>query len=167
MDRNADYWISRLNLRPHPEGGYYREIYRSDETVPAGVLPKRFNGPRTFSTAIYFLLEGNDFSALHRIQSDEIWHFYAGSPITIHRINHNGAYDRIVLGNNPDNNESFATVINAGCWYGATVNDSDAYALVGGTVAPGFEFEDFELANRADLIRSFPEHSAVIERLTR
>ena len=167
MDRNADYWISRLNLKAHPEGGYFREIYRSEETVPAEVLPERFSGPRTFSTAIYFLLTGNEFSALHRIQSDEIWHFYAGSSVTIHTIDRTGAYDRMVLGNDPDNHGSFAAVINAGCWYGATVNEYDSYALVGGTVAPGFEFEDFELASRADLTRRFPEHRGVIERLTR
>ncbi len=167
MSRNADYWISKLNLKKHPEGGYYREIYRSDETIGAHALPERFNGPRPFSTAIYFLLEGDDFSALHRIQSDEIWHFYEGSSITIHTIGQCGKYNRILLGNNLENDESFAAVINAGCWYGATLNEPDSYALVGGTVAPGFEFEDFVLANRADLTGSFPEHHSIIERLTR
>ena len=167
MNRNADYWISKLNLREHPEGGYYREIYRSGETVPTGALPERFNGPRTFSTAIYFLLEGSDFSALHRIQSDEIWHFYAGSSVTIHTIDQSGAYERALLGANPENGESLTAVIHAGCWYGATLNGSHSYALMGGTVAPGFEFEDFELANRADLMRRFPGRRSVIERLTR
>ncbi|MDE2998264.1 MAG: cupin domain-containing protein [Gemmatimonadota bacterium] len=167
MNRNADYWISELNLKAHPEGGHYREIYRSCETVQARDLPDRFNGPRAFSTAIYYLLEGNDYSALHRIRSDEIWHFYAGSSITIHTIDQSGVYERALLGNNPDNGESLTAVINAGCWYGATLNEPGSYSLMGGTVAPGFEFEDFELANRADLIRSFPRHLSVIQRLTR
>ncbi len=167
MNRNAEYWISELNLREHPEGGYYREIYRSCETVQARALPKRFGGPRTFSTAIYYLLEGNDYSALHRIRSDEIWHFYAGSPVTIHTIDQSGVYVRTLLGNNPENDQSLTAVITAGCWYGATLDDPHSYALMGGTVAPGFEFEDFELANRADLMRSFPGHRCVIERLTR
>ncbi len=156
-----------MKLRKHPEGGFYREIYRSEETIAAQALPERFNGPRSFSTAIYFLLEGDDFSTLHRIQSDEVWHFYAGSSITIHTIDQSGEYNRILLGNNPEDDESFTAVINPRCWYGATLNEPGSYALVGGTVAPGFEFKDFELANRADLIRSFPEHSAVIKQLTR
>lgn len=167
MNRNADYWISQLDLREHPEGGYYREIYRSGETVGARALPERFSGPRAFSTAIYFLLRGRDFSALHRIQSDEIWHFYTGSPITIHTIDQSGVYDRILLGDNPENDESLTAVVNAGCWYGATLNEPHSFALMGGTVAPGFEFEDFELADPLALIRSFPVHRSVIERLTR
>ncbi len=167
MGQNADYWISKLKLRKHPEGGFYREIYRSVETVAAQALPERFNGTRSLSTAIYFLLEGDDFSALHRIQSDEVWHFYAGSSITIHTIDLSGEYDRILLGSNPENDEYFVAAIGARCWYGATLNEPGSYALVGGTVAPGFEFEELELANRTDLIRSFPEHSAVIRRLTR
>lgn len=167
MNRNAEYWISELNLREHPEGGYYREIYRSCETIQTRALPNRFNGPRTFSTAIYYLLEGNDYSALHRIRSDEIWHFYAGSAVTIHTIDQSGVYERALLGANPENDESLTAVITAGCWYGATLNEPRSFALMGGTVAPGFEFEDFELANRTDLMRSFPGHRCVIERLTR
>ncbi len=167
MEQNADYWISKLNLKKHPEGGFYREIYRAEETVAAQALPERFIGPRSLSTAIYYLLKDNEFSALHRIQSDEVWHFYAGSSITIHTIDQRGRYDRILLGSNPENDEYFVAAIGARCWYGATLNEPGSYALVGGTVAPGFEFEELELANRTDLIRSFPEHSAVIRRLTR
>jgi hypothetical protein len=160
-------WIRLLDLTPHPEGGYYRETYRSPETAAAAHLPPRFAGPRAISTAIYFLLPGDQVSALHRIRSDEIWHFYAGSALTLFVIHPDGRLERARLGPDATAGERFQALVPVGCWYGATVEDPVSYALVGGTVAPGFDFADFELGERAALLREFPQHRAVIERLTR
>jgi uncharacterized protein len=158
----ASYWIEKLRLLKHPEGGYYREMYRSAESIPQQELPPRFGGARAFSTAIYFLLLGDEISAVHRIKSDEVWHFYAGSQLTIHVIDQDRAYTQIELGD-----DCFQAVVHAGCWFGATVDEPQSYALVGCTVAPGFDFADFEMANRADLFAHYPQHRAIIERLTR
>ncbi len=166
MTREAAYWIEKLSLKPHPEGGYFREVYRSKETIPAGALPDRFDGDRTFSTAIYFLLESDQISAFHRIKSDEVWHFYSGSSLTIHIIDDQGGYVQQGLGGNLEADESFQAIIPAGSWYGASVNTPDSYSLVGGTVAPGFDFADFELAKRDELLRNYPGHGEIIERLT-
>jgi predicted cupin superfamily sugar epimerase len=159
--KDAQYWIKKLQLARHPEGGYFKETYRSNETIRAAGLPPRFDEDRAFSTAIYFLLTGDDRSALHRIKSDEMWHFYAGSELTIHVIEPTGNYGQIKLGG-----DRFQAVVPAGCWFGATVEQRQAYALVGCTVAPGFDFADFELAKRDELIAQFPQHRVIIERLT-
>lgn len=167
MTRSSAFWIEALGLRPHPEGGWYRETYRSSETVAGEHLPPRFGGARCFSTAIYFLLPGGEFSALHRIKSDEIWHFYAGSPLTLVAIDAAGTLTETVLGRRPERGESFQARVPAGSWYGAWIEDPTSYALVGGTVAPGFDFADFELAERAALEALHPQHRALIRRLTR
>jgi predicted cupin superfamily sugar epimerase len=157
---NASHWIDELKLRPHPEGGYFREMYRSDETIPLEGLPDRFLGDRSFSTAIYFLITENIFSALHRIQSDELWFFHAGSNLSVHLIDPQGEYRCLTVG--PDG--PFQAVVPAGCWFGAEV-DRD-YALVSCTVAPGFDFFDFDLADRSALLGQFPQHGDLITRLT-
>lgn len=162
----AQFWIAHLDLQPHPEGGYFREIYRSAEQIPATGLPARYAGPRACSTAIYFLLEGRQVSRLHRLASDESWHFYAGSALTVHLIDPAGQYRACQLGSAPERGEAFYVVIPAGCWFGATVNAPAAYTLVGCTVAPGFDFADFELGRRADLLARYPQHAGLIERLT-
>jgi predicted cupin superfamily sugar epimerase len=166
MHKDAAYWIKKLQLSEHPEGGYYKETYRSPELIEGDCLPKRFGGPRCFSTAIYFLLEGDQFSAFHRIKSDEVWHFYTGSSLTLYIIHLNGELSEIKLGSNFEEGEMFQAVIKAGCWYGARVNDPNSYSLVGGTVAPGFDFKDFELAERKKLIELYPQHRSIIEKLT-
>ena len=160
--KDACYWIEKLELARHPEGGYFRETYRSDEVVSAAGLPARFGAPRAFSTAIYFLLPGNECSAFHRIKSDELWHFYAGSGLTIHIIEPNGTYTHLGL-----DGEHFQALVRADWWFGATVDDPQSFSLVGCTVAPGFDFADFELAGRDAIIELFPQHRAIIERLTR
>ena len=162
----AAAWIRKLALRPHPEGGHYRETYRAAERVPAGGLPRRFSGPRSCSTAIYFLLQGHEVSRLHRIKSDEIWHFYAGAPLTVHVIDTQGRYHAHPLGRKPNSEALPQIVVPAGAWFGATVDRARGYALVGCTVAPGFDFADFELADRTTLLRQFPRHRQLIERLT-
>lgn len=165
--KDAAYWIEALDLARHPEGGWFRETYRSPETLPADALPARFGGGRSMSTAICFLLEGNDFSALHRIKSDELWHFYAGSPLAVHVIGGEGAYRMITLGSDPDRGEVFQAAVEAGSWFGASLSNAQSYALVGCTVAPGFDFADFEMGERERLCAEYPGHREIIERLTR
>ncbi len=160
-------WISALGLIVHPEGGFYRETYRSAETIAAAHLPPRFGGPRAYSTAIYFLLPADQISALHRIESDEVWHFYAGSAVTLTLIHPDGKLTEHRLGPGLARDERFQVVVPARCWYGAVVDDRDGWALLGGTVAPGFDFADFELADRATLLAEFPQHRQAILRLTR
>jgi len=159
--------ISYYQLLPHPEGGYYKETYRCSEQVPQHALPGRFNGDRNFSTAIYFLLEQGNFSAFHKISSDECWHFYAGGPLNVFVISTDGEVSVIKLGNNISAGETFQAVVPAGCWFASAPADNTAYALVGCTVAPGFDFADFELAERNSLISQYPQHEAIINQLTR
>ena len=166
MNRQAAYWIDALGLKPHPEGGYYRESYRARGAIPAKGLPPSFRGPRSFSTAIYFLLEGSRRSMLHRIRSDELWHFYRGTAVVLHIINAKGRYSQVRLGPNPGKGEVLQAVVPAGCWFGAKPANRRSYGLVGCTVAPGFDFRDFELGNRTSLIRRYPQHRRVIEELT-
>jgi hypothetical protein len=163
----AQTWIDGLQLRRHPEGGWYRETYRSHELIARDSLPSRFGGDRSFSTAIYFLLEGDDFSALHRIKQDEAWHFYDGGTLTLHVLDLAGNYATVKVGRNLNAEEVPQTVVPAGCLFAATVEDPGSYALCGCTVAPGFDFADFEMPSREDLCRQFPQHRLIIERLTR
>ena len=165
--KNASYWIEKLGMEKHPEGGYYKETYRCDLEIPHDNLPKRFEDSRNCATSIYFLLEGTDFSALHRLDSDELWHFYAGSSLIVHVIEESGNYRPIKLGGNFDEGEVFQALVKAGAWFGSTVNDRQSYALVGCTVHPGFDFNDFELAKREELTKLYPQHQPLIEQMTR
>lgn len=165
--REARYWIERLHLERHPEGGYFRQTYRCELELAREALPARFSGSRAVSTGIYFLLEGEERSVLHRLRSDEMWHFYAGSGLMVHVIEPAGEYAAIRLGKDPEKGEEFQAVVRAGCWFGAEVVDRSSYGLVGCTVAPGFDFEDFELGKRLELVRAYPEHRRLIERLSR
>jgi hypothetical protein len=164
---SAADWIKNLSLAPHPEGGNYRVTYASEIVIPHSALPAQFRGPRPVSTAIYFLLDAADFSAFHRIQSDELWHFYSGSALVIHVIDPSGGYSEIQLGKRVEAGEVFQAVVKAGSWFASRAKDPTTFALVGCTVAPGFNFEDFELAKRAELQHTYPQHSALIAQLTR
>jgi hypothetical protein len=146
----ARQWIEKLQLVRHREGGYYRETYRAAVPVATAV------GERAASTAIYFLLPAGEVSRLHRIKSDEVWHFYAGDSLTIHVL---GEASIEVNASTPQ------AVVPAGKWFGATVTGE--YALAGCTVAPGFDFRDFEMGDRATLLRQFPHLRPLIERLTK
>jgi len=160
---DAKYWIEKLRLEPHPEGGYFRQTYKSNRVI----THPQFPGARSASTAIYFLLEGKNFSAFHRLRSDELWHFYTGAPVAVHVISPEGNYSKILLGSNPEAGEVFQAVVPAGHWFASHVADWKSWALVGCTVAPGFDFADFEMGKREGLVRSYPQHSSVLERLTR
>jgi predicted cupin superfamily sugar epimerase len=164
--KNAEFWISHLELQKHPEGGYFREIYRSDETIGKNNLPVRYQGERSFSTSIYFLLKAGEFSAFHKILSDEIWHFYQGDPVELFLISKSGNLQTLRLGNDPSEGEVFQLVIPNGTWFAARVSGKN-YSLVGCTVAPGFDFTDFELAGKETLIQKFPRHQDIIDSLTR
>jgi uncharacterized protein len=167
MAFTANDWMNHLGLSPHPEGGYFCQSYKSDLSIPRNGLPASFQGDRSASTAIYFLLKGNDFSAFHRLASDEMWHFYAGSSLTVFVIDPEGNEFELSVGNRPEAGEVFQAVVKAGCWFASRVEDGNGFALVGCTVAPGFEFADFELATKAELCRLYPAHAQLIAQLTR
>lgn len=167
MIHSARYWIDKLQLTNHSEGGYYREVYRSDEFVHKKNLPDRYSSFRSFSSSIYFLLESNEFSAFHHLKSDEIWHFYEGSAIAILIISPKGEFKKTVMGRNAEGNEVYQAVIPKGCWFAAHVNEAATFSLVGCTVAPGFDYEDFEIGKRDDLIKLFPQHTGLIKTFTR
>ena len=164
--KTAEYWIEKLHLQAHPEGGYFQETYRSIETIRSDHLPQRFGSDRSFSTAIYYLLKGGQFSAFHRLKSDEIWHFYDGSSLTINTIHQSGIFGLWKLGPNLEFGERFQVTIPATVWLAARCNDEKDYSLVGCTVAPGFDFNDLEFAKRQDLINNYPNYTEYINRLT-
>ena len=166
MMNSSDY-VKALALAPHPEGGYYRETYRSRELIPQAALPGYFNGARNYSTAIYFLLEAGDFSAFHRIKSDECWHFYAGGALVIHVIKEDGNYYSVTLGNNLHERQHLQCVVPANHWFASEPAAGTTFSLVGCTVSPGFDFNDFEMAEAAVLCNQFPAHSSLIKKLTR
>ncbi|WP_454872688.1 cupin domain-containing protein [Paraburkholderia xenovorans] len=161
-----DELIRRLDLKPHPEGGFFSETYRSAERV---IRDKDGSGPaqtRSASTAIYYLLCDGAHSAWHRIKSDEVWHFYAGEPLHVHVLDETGALVTHRLGNAQTHADAvFQAVVPAGSWFAAECADPATFALVGCTVAPGFEFSEFELADVHVLTARHPRHAALIERL--
>ena len=159
--------IKKLSLQPHPEGGFFRETYRSKGVIKADSLDTSYQGERNYSTCIYFLLISDMFSAFHRILQDEIWHFYDGSPIELYSITKDGIYTTTVIGRDIEKGEIPQFVVPGGSWFAASVIRDDDYTLVGCTVAPGFDFLDFELAVRCELITKFPQHKEIITRLTR
>lgn len=167
MHNEAQELITDLQLIEHPEGGYYKETYRSANVIPQQVLGESFNGERNYCTSIYFLLTSDRFSAFHRIKQDEIWNFHKGSPLTVHVIDKAGNYTKHLVGLDIKNGQTPQFVVPAGCWFASSVNEKDNYSFVGCTVAPGFDFNDFELANRAELIQQYPELSGTITELTR
>jgi predicted cupin superfamily sugar epimerase len=160
-------WIEQYQLQPHPEGGWYKETYKSSETIAAEALPERFTGRRSFATAIYFLLEQGNFSAFHRIKSDECWHFYAGDPLEVFVLQQDGKLEVITLGNDILHGQLFQYVVPANCWFASRPAKESTYCFVGCTVAPGFDFADFEMANANELSALYPQHAAVIKELCR
>jgi predicted cupin superfamily sugar epimerase len=162
----AEEWIRHLGLRQHPEGGYFAEVYRARETIESPALPARFEGARTFSTSIYYLLQSGDFSAFHRIKSDELWHFYSGSPLHIHMLDQHGLRTT-TIGGEACIGMNLQFSVPHGTWFAAEVSQPDSFALTGCTVSPGFDYEDFEMARRSDLLAEFPEFEREITRLTR
>lgn len=163
-ERSAQELIRILGLKPHPEGGFYRETYWAAGKIPAGVLPSAFHGDRSFCTCIYFLLPSGSCSRFHRIASDEIWHFYLGGPLELIQLGGEEEARRILLGPNLEQGEQLQCVVPAGCWFAARPLSS--WSLVGCTVAPGFDFAEFELASREELLKVYPQARPLIEALT-
>jgi len=167
MNYSARFWIDHLQLTHHVEGGSFREVYRSSLMTDISSLPAVFKGQRNFCTSIYFLLERDQFSAFHKIQSDETWHFYTGDSLLIYEINVEGNLLTHRLGKDPAKGESFQVIIKAGNWFASIVEEGGTYALVGCTVSPGFDFTDFELADRTALCKEYPQYASLIHQLTR
>jgi len=164
---NAQYWIEKYHMSKHPEGGWYKETYRSGLTFGKGVLPDKYGSARQAATSIYFLLEGKEVSKFHVLQSDEIWYFHTGSAVTIHFLApKDNSYSSVTLGNSGSAEETFQAVIPAGVVFGAEVLDAESYSLVGCMVAPGFDFADFRLCQAEELMAAFPDRQELIERFT-
>jgi len=156
-----------LNLVPLPvEGGFWAETYRSPESLPRAALPSRYGGDRSFGTAIYYLLTPDTFSALHRLQTDEIYHFYLGDPVTMLLLHPGGESEVITLGQEVRAGQRVQVVAPRGSWQGSFLRPGDTFALMGTTMAPGFDPADFELGDRRALVRAYPDRRPLIERLT-
>lgn len=161
MDEAVQQWIDQFGMQPHPEGGFFAETYRSEEQIPGSALPARYQGARDLGTSIYFLLPAGTCSKLHRLQTDEIWHFYAGGSLSLHLFLPNG--EKETLGIGPEG--PFQVTVPHGCWFGARP-ELGAYSLVGCTMAPAFDFADFEMGDRAELISAYPRFEELITELT-
>ena len=159
--------IETLELLPHPEGGYYKEIYRSQGVISSESLGPKFMGVRNYATSIYFMLTSKTFSAFHKINQDEIWHFYDGSAINLHVISETGEHTQHIIGKDIFNGQIPQFVVPANHWFAATVINKNDYSLVGCGVSPGFDFNDFNLPSRQHLTQKFPQHTAIITKLTR
>jgi len=158
--KSSQDWVKQLNLEPHPEGGYYRRIYESLQSMDTP------SGKRHSATAIHYLLEANDFSAWHKIKQDELWFYHAGATLTVHHIDPLGKIVSQQLGANDD----MSITIAANTWFCAEITQSNSpqdYSLVSCVVSPGFDFEDFELGHAKQLSKAFPQHEALIKRLCR
>jgi len=162
MKGDVDLLVEQLGLAPHPEGGFYRETFRAPLVL--GGLPH--GAPRSASTAIYFLLPAGAFSAFHRVRSDEVWHHYGGDPLALHAVDERGAHSVVRLGRDLSAGEAPQAIVAANAWQAAEPL-GERYSLCGCTVAPGFDFADFELADRAELSARFPELAPLVARLTR
>ena len=183
MNPETEYIINKLNLiKLVEEGGYYRETYRSDQHIVISDFSDNdledniyfYSNPenkssdiRSVSTLIYYLLDGDQFSAFHKVRYDEIWHFYKGSSVSLYILTDSEKTLNIQIGNDLENNENIQCVIKGNTWFGAEINDKSLYSLIGCSVSPGFDFKDFELGERDKLIKIYPQHEYVINRLTR
>lgn len=154
--------IEKLGLLPHPEGGYYRETYRSEDQITESAL-NGYSGSRNICTAIYFLLSADSFSAFHRVRQDELWHFHQGANIELHQISPEGIHERLLIGNELEKGAFPQHTVPGGYWFAAQVVESGEFSLVSCTVAPGFDFLDFELADEG-LLAVFPEHREIIRK---
>ena len=161
---DAEYLIEKLGLKPLPrEGGFFRETYRADRKMTGNFTP----GEKSVSTCIYFLLKEDTFSAFHRLPSDEIWHFYAGDPVQLRIIDGAGVLKVHTLSSSLCDDSAPQVVVSAGCWQAAALAEGGRYALLGCTVAPAFDFSDYEHGLRASLLEAYPHHKEEILRLTR
>lgn len=164
MERTAEEWIAELGLEPHPEGGYFRETFRAPVEIPEQRLGTGAPGARPCATSIDFLLRPVDVSRLHRLRFDELWCLLAGGPLTLHLLHEDGSHETRRLGR--QRGALPRTTVAGGTWFGATVDGNAPYALVACTVVPGFDFRDFTLGSRQELLERFPDHRHLVEALT-
>jgi predicted cupin superfamily sugar epimerase len=157
----AKDWILNLDLLKHPEGGYFKETYRSDQDFE----PLEFNGKRNYATSIYFLITTNEVSHFHEIKSDEIWYFHAGSALKVHCIQQDGTYFLLEVGPELNKNQNLQVVVPKGTIFAS--ESSGAYSLVGCMVSPGFDFKDFKLFTSNELLQRFPQHETIIKKFTK
>jgi predicted cupin superfamily sugar epimerase len=183
VHQESESIINKLNMiELFEEGGYYRETYRSDKHIVVNCWDdksqkdtvyyysnhkKEPSNIRSISTLIYYLLDGEQFSAFHKVKHDEIWHFYKGSSVSLYILTDSKNFLNIQIGNDLDNNETIQYVIKGDTWFGAEINDKSLYSLVGCSVSPGFDFRDFELGERDNLKKLYPQHEYLINKLTR
>lgn len=165
IKHDAAYYVSKLGLDPHPEGGYYKRTFESEEQTTDQELTVNFEGKRKLYTSIYFLLGSNDISHFHRLKSDELWYYHAGSPLTVHVIDEHGEYKEYRLGINLENGEVPQVLVPKNSIFGSSVKDPDTFSLVGCMVSPGFEFRDFELFTQDELLAKYPQYKDVIMKL--
>ena len=164
----VEYLMQHLALRPLPEeGGYYAETYRAAVELSGDCLPPAYTGRRIAGTAIYYLLTPDTFSALHRLTGDEIYHFYLGDPVDLLLLHPDGRGETVALGQDLEAGMHLQTVAPGGVWQGSRLRDGGRFALLGTTMAPGFAFEDFELAAREKLLEKYPAFAEEIRTLTR
>ena len=166
-ERKAEYWIEKLNLTVHLEGGFFAPAFRAREQIERHGLPERFTKNRAMVSSIYYLLKKGQFSAFHRLKSVEIWSFFEGDPLLITILDRHGDLIGRMLGRNVDSGESLQVAIEAGNWFAAEHRGPGDFTLVGCVVAPGFEYDDMEIARRAELQAKYPQHREIIEKLTR
>lgn len=160
--------IRRLDLKAHPEeGGFFRETYRSGESLQGESLPVRYSSSRSLGTAIYYLLTPTSISALHRLSTDEIFHFYLGDPVEMLWLCPDGSSQVITLGPDLLNGECPQLVVPMGTWFGSCLKEGGKLALMGTTMAPGFEYADYEHGDRDCLLSQYPSRESLIRRLSR
>lgn len=156
-NKSADYWITQLNLEPHPEGGYYKQTFKSTEEIATT--------SRVHYTSIYFLLRTGNVSHFHRLTADELWYFHEGDSLSVHMIHENGEYEEARLGLDIENGEAPQVLVPKNTIFGSSVSETGEYSLVGCMVSPGFKFEDFELFTQKQLLEKYPDHKDIIEKL--
>ena len=159
--------IKKLNLHPHPEGGYFRETFRSKEIIKKENLPGRYSGDRSLFTSILFMIDGKNFSSFHRLKTDELWYYNFGNSLLVTTIDEYGNLSEIILGGSFDDEEKLQHLVPAGSWMSASVEDKFGFSVVSCSMSPGFDYDDFELADRKKLIELFPNHRVIIEKYTR
>lgn len=161
-----DEIVNKLSLQPHPEGGYFAEVFKSNEYLEKEFLPGRYNGRRSFFTSIYYLLDKEQISHLHKVNSDETWYFHIGSSVRIHILDQESGYSSVILGGNLSENEVMQYTVKRGSWFAAELTAKNSFGLFSCAVAPGFEYDDFELADRKNLEEIFPDFKELISQFT-
>lgn len=158
-------WVTKLGLTPHPEGGYYKRTFEANESITDNELSVTYEGERKLYTSIYFLLTSEDVSHFHRLKSDELWYYHAGSALTVHVIHENGEYEALKLGINLEMGEAPQILVKKNSIFGSSVMEKDTCSLVGCMVSPGFDFQDFEMFTQDELLQDYPQHEEIIRKL--